>query len=58
MFYQYWIGKMARLASLAKWRVMAERFRAPDANSGVYDQQNVGSSPSSDTCVLKQDTYP
>ena len=36
--------------------VVAERLRAPNSNSGVSDQQSVGSSPSHDTCVLKQGT--
>ena len=35
---------------------MAERLRLLNSNSGVSDQQSVGSNPSRDTCVLKQDT--
>ena len=34
----------------------SESLRAPNSNSGVSDQQSVGSSLSRDTCVLKQDT--
>ena len=41
---------------LEEWRVVAERLRPSDSNSGVSDQQSMGSSPSRDTCVLKQDT--
>ena len=37
---------------------MAEWLRGPNSNSGVSDQQSVGSIPSRDTCVLKQDTSP
>ena len=34
-----------------------ERLRAPNGIfSGIFDQKSVGSSPSRDTCVLKQDT--
>ena len=37
---------------------VVERLRALDSNSCVSDQQSVGSNPSRDTCVLKQDTEP
>ena len=33
-------------------RGVAEFVRAPDSNSGVSDQQSVGSNPHLDTCVL------
>ena len=36
------------------WSVVAERSSLPDSSSGV--QQNVGSNPGRDTCVLEQDT--
>ncbi len=35
---------------------MAEWSSTLDSSSGVSDQQSVGSSPTVDTCVLKQDT--
>ena len=38
------------------WKCRGEWLRAPNSNSGVSDQQSVGSSPSCDTCVLKKDT--
>ena len=34
------------------------QISALDSSSGVSDQQSVGSNPSHDTCVLKQDTSP
>ena len=38
------------------WCVMTEQIRAPDSSFGVSEKQSLGSSPSCDTCVLKQDT--
>ena len=38
------------------WLVLGELSSAPDSNSGVSNQQHVGSSPVLEACVLKQDT--
>ena len=36
--------------------VVAERIRAPNSSSADSVQQNVGSNPGRDTCVIEQDT--
>ena len=35
---------------------MAKGIKISDSSSGVSDQQSVGSSPGSDTCIIKEAT--
>ena len=62
------VGQTAKLQDIgnSRWQQYGSKcesyyfksWPAVNSNSGVSDQQSVGSSPSWEACVLKQDTKP